>query len=436
MASTDSTTIAVCQLNCTSDRKKNFETCKNFINLAAARHAKMVFFPECFDHVGESRNQSIQLAEPLEGALISDYRQLATQNSIWLSLGGFHEKGSSVDQDKVYNSHILINSSGDIAAVYRKIHLFDIDVPGGVRLKESDYTIPGKEVLPPVDTPVGKIGLGICYDLRFPEFSLAMTESGAEILTYPSAFTQVTGMAHWEAMLRSRAIESQCYVVAAAQTGKHNPKRTSYGHAMVVDPWGCVIACCSEGVGIAFAEINMSYLKNIRRDMPIWKHRRSELYGSLILPEISDGSDSSYTFANIKLRPEHIFYKTKHSIAIVNKGPLLPGHVLVIPIRVAKRLSDLFPYEVADLFTCVQIVQAKIEEAFKTTSSTVAIQDGPEAGQTIPHVHVHIVPRKAGDFEKNDDIYKKLEEHDKAGDRKWRTPEEMTEEADKLRKYF
>lgn len=401
----------------------------------------MAFLPECFDHVGESKKQSIELAETLDGPLLARYKQLAQSNSIYLSLGGFHEKSSEENVSRVYNSHIVIDNTGSVVSIYRKIHLFDIDVAGGVQLRESDYTIPGNEICLPVDTPVGKVGLGICYDLRFPEFSLSLTKAGAEILTYPSAFTQTTGMAHWEPLLRSRATECQCYVIAAAQTGRHNPKRSSYGHAMVVDPWGCVVACCSDGVGMTLAEINLDYIKKIRLEMPVWEHRRTELYS----PELSSNANQcagtmenilkheKYMFGSIVLLPEQLFYKSKYSMAFVNKKPVIPGHVLVSPLRCAKRLGDLSQAEVTDLFQCVQVVQNVIEKEYKTSSSTVSIQDGPDAGQSIPHLHVHVLPRKPGDFEKNDDIYRILETHDKTDIGKWRTPEEMNEEAKRLR---
>ncbi|KFM61267.1 Nitrilase and fragile histidine triad fusion protein NitFhit, partial [Stegodyphus mimosarum] len=436
MSSSDSLVVAVCQLNSTADRNKNFEICKNFINVASSRQAKMIFFPECFDHVGESKEQSVQLAETLNGPLLAQYKQLAQEKSIWLSLGGFHEKSSNADEKRVYNSHIIINSAGEIVSVYRKIHLFDIDVAGGVRLRESDYTIQGREILPPINTPVGKVGLGICYDLRFPEFSLSLTKAGAEILTYPSAFTQTTGMAHWEPLLRSRAIESQCYVIAAAQSGRHNAKRSSYGHAMVVDPWGCVIASCSEGIGIVFAEIKPAYITKIRSEMPVWMHRQEELYGRILLPECKESIPEMYMFGSINLAPEQIFYKTKYSMAFVNKKPVLPGHVLVAPLRRVKRFEDLSQSEVSDLFMNVQFVQKTIELEYNASSSTIAIQDGPDAGQSIPHVHVHILPRRPGDFKRNDDIYHQLQEHDKSEDGKYRSPEEMAEEANRLRKHF
>lgn len=428
--------IAVCQLTSTSDREKNYHVCEQLINSAKSCGAKMVFLPECFDHVGESKEQSVQLAESLDGPLMSKYKNLASSLSLWLSLGGFHEKGPE-DENRVYNSHVVIDSSGEIVSVYRKVHLFDIDVPEGVRLKESDYTIQGNRVVSPVSSPVGKIGLGICYDLRFPEFSLSLVKGGAEILTYPSAFTVPTGMAHWESLLRCRAIESQCYVIAAAQIGRHNPKRTSYGHAMVVDPWGCVVACHGEGTGIILAEIHTSYVEKVRRDMPVWLHRRPELYGTVSSAECNtELMESDFMFGEIEIKPSQLFYQTQHSVAFVNKKPVLAGHVLMAPLRCSKRMADLTSAEIADLFSCVQKVQMVIEKKYDASSSTVGIQDGPDAGQSVPHVHVHILPRRPGDFERNDDIYRELQNHDKSPSTKWRTEEDMAKEAAELRKYF
>ncbi|XP_023211076.1 nitrilase and fragile histidine triad fusion protein NitFhit-like [Centruroides sculpturatus] len=434
----DRALIAVCQLTCKSNKEENFEICKSLIEKAKKRGAEMVFLPECFDLVGESKDQSIKLSEPLNGPIITKYKELAKNNSIWLSLGGFHETGPQTDQKRVQNAHVILDSSGNIVEVYRKIHMFDVDLPGRMRLCESDYTVPGSRIVKPVSSPVGKIGMGICYDLRFPEFSLALAKSGAEILTYPSAFTQTTGMAHWEPLLRARAIESQCYVIAAAQTGRHNPKRVSYGHAMVIDPWGCCIACCKEGTDVITAEIDLGYLRNIRQEMPVWMHRRPDIYG--VLRTIEDKDDkfheqSVYKFGQIELLPSQLFYKTDLSIAFVNKKPVLPGHVLVASRRCVERFGDLSPLEVADLFSCVQKVQKVVEKKHNSNSSTITIQDGSDAGQTIKHVHIHILPRHPGDFQNNDEIYIRLQEHDKENSL-WRNEEEMASEALEFRKYF
>ncbi|XP_068108400.1 deaminated glutathione amidase isoform X2 [Hyperolius riggenbachi] len=274
--------IAVCQMTSTSDKESNVSTCSQLIREAATRSASMVFLPEAFDYIGSSTEETLNLAETLEGDLIQRYSRLAKECRVWLSLGGFHEKGSNWDKDqRISNSHLILDDTGRLLSVYRKTHLFDVDLRSGVSLKESNFTIPGEELVPPVSTPVGKVGLGVCYDLRFPEMSLALSRGGAELLTYPSAFTVPTGMAHWEVLLRARAIENQCYVVAAAQTGSHNQRRASYGHALVVDPWGAVIAQCQEGTGLCYAEINLPYLHRLRQEMPVQDHRRAELYGQV-----------------------------------------------------------------------------------------------------------------------------------------------------------
>lgn len=276
----DAGLVAVCQMNSTSDVDRNLGICVDLVRKAKSRGAKVVFLPECFDYVGENQEQTLSMAAPLESPRMQSLRDLAKELGVWLSLGGYHEKGPP-DDKRLYNSHVIIDDSGAIVEVYRKIHLFDIDVKDGPKFKESDGAIPGDRIVPPVPTPVGNVGLAICYDVRFPEMSVALAQQGAHILTFPSAFTQITGSAHWEVLLRCRAIENQCYVIAAAQTGQHNAKRRSYGHAMVVDPWGCVIAQCREGNDVCVAEIDLEYLSKVRQQMPVMNHKRNDLYGNL-----------------------------------------------------------------------------------------------------------------------------------------------------------
>ncbi|XP_066284827.1 deaminated glutathione amidase-like isoform X1 [Branchiostoma lanceolatum] len=277
------TLIGVCQMTSRSDKEDNFEVYSELIERATTRGAKLVFLPEGFDYLGGGIPQTLSMAETLDGQLMTRISALAKKHDVWLSLGGFHEKGSESDSSRVYNTHVMMNDQGAIVATYRKTHLFHVDIPGQVRLKETDWTIPGGEIVAPVPTPAGKVGLAICYDLRFPELCISLAQMGADILTFPSAFTQTTGMAHWEVLLRARAIENQCYVVAAAQTGAHSEKRRSYGHAMVVDPWGCVVACCHEGTDVCVAEVDLDYLHKVRREMPVWEHRRHDIYGHIEL---------------------------------------------------------------------------------------------------------------------------------------------------------
>lgn len=433
---------AVCQMTSMADKDKNLKNAKQLIQKAVSAGAKMVFLPEAFDYIAENKEQSVKMSESLtDGSTIKNYQLIAKQDHVWLSLGGFHQ--STADGVKLKNSHVVIDDCGKIVSEYNKCHLFDIDVTTNekhVRLKESDYTQAGESIVPPLATPIGNVGLCICYDLRFPEMSQALRNMGAEILTYPSAFTVVTGQAHWEVLLRNKAIENQCYVIAAAQTGRHNSKRASYGHSMIIDPWGHIVACCKEETGVALAEINLDYLRKVRREMPLQEHRRVDLYSSSATSaSFSEGSDDfkEFQFSSVIVKDSQIFYKTPYSIAFVNKKPVVPGHVLAAPRRGARRLLDLSPTEIADLFCCVQRVQKAIEEEARVTSSTISIQDGPEAGQTIEHLHVHILPRRKGDFASNDSVYEMLEKHDKheiEDHRVIRSEEDMAAEAHILRK--
>lgn len=440
-SSSSSNLAAIIQLTCTSNKAGNFEQCQSLIVEAKKRGASIAFLPEAFDFIGESSEQTGELAEPLDGETISNYRAIAMEHKISLSLGGFHEREDGYS--KLKNTHVLIGDTGSILGTYSKAHLYDVDIPGKVRLKESDYVLPGPRIADPVPSKVGKIGLGICYDLRFPELSLALARRGADILTFPSAFTVTTGQAHWESLLRARAIETQCYVIAAAQTGQHNAKRSSFGHSVIIDPWGTVIAQCGEGEGLALAEIKPDYLAQVRRNMPVWQHRRGDLYGLIAEGDAAaiqddaeeDANSSSIEFGPVLVPSKCLVLRSRLSLVFVNRKPVLPGHLLVIPKRKVNKLKDLTPDEVGDLFSTVQRAQKLTESYQESESSTISIQDGPEAGQSIPHLHVHVIPRKKGDFENNDDIYDKLQTHDK-GDVKWRTEEEMVEEAKDLRIYL
>ena len=227
--------VAVCQHTSKENKDDNFREFERQITGASRAGCKLAFLPECFDFVCDNKQQAYEQAESIDGPLIGKYRKLANDLKIWLFLGGMHEKRAENPPDKVSNAHIVIDERGQIVRVYRKMHLFNLDVPG-TRLLESNYTVSGDRVEPLVSTPAGQVGLGICYDLRFPEFAISMAKAGATILTYPSSFTVKTGLAHWEPLIRTRAIENQCYVVAAAQTGIQSAKRSAYGHAMIVDP--------------------------------------------------------------------------------------------------------------------------------------------------------------------------------------------------------
>ncbi|KAG0081514.1 Carbon-nitrogen hydrolase [Podila epicladia] len=274
------TRIAVAQFCAGQSVATNLATCIGLMSQACKESAKMIFFPEASDFIGNPSEEAMILSHPVNGTdrgpFLTGLCAQAKEFGIWCSVG-IHEK--SPHTGKLYNTHVLINHHGDIVEAYRKIHLFDVNITNGPILMESNNTARGTQLVAPVPTPAGRVGLGICYDLRFPEMALALRKQGAEVLTFPSAFTIKTGEAHWEVLLRSRAIETQSYVVAAAQAGKHSEKRASYGHAMIVDPWGKILAeCDGHSEGIAVASVDLAALTRIRAEMPVLDHRRYDIF--------------------------------------------------------------------------------------------------------------------------------------------------------------
>ena len=273
---TDVPRIAVGQMCASSDVEKNFEVVADLCSQAKDRGCAMLFLPECFAFIGVKGTDALAVMEPMDGPLLGRYRELAAKHRLWLSLGGFPETGPDRG-DRRFNAHVIVDASGEIRASYRKIHLFDVDMGdvNGPVLMESRTAAAG-ETLVTCDSPAGKLGLTVCYDLRFPEmFARLRYELGCEMMLVPSAFTKPTGQAHWETLLRARAIETQSYVVAAAQAGVHSEGRASHGHAMIVDPWGKVVAeLDGEETGIAVADVDLGYLKDVRSRIPVETHRR------------------------------------------------------------------------------------------------------------------------------------------------------------------
>ncbi len=260
--------VAAIQLNSQDDLKINLEMSGKLINEAAANAADLVVLPEYANYLSEAGK--IKHAEPLEGRTINFYREIAQKQQIHIHCGSFLEKTDIID--KAYNTSVLIDSQGEIAAVYRKMHLFDVVIPGYVDVRESNTIKAGEEVTV-ASTPLGTFGFTICYDLRFPELFQRLTGQGAQLIFVPAAFTQYTGKDHWEVLLRARAIENQVYIVSPGQFGSHPPGKQSYGNSMIVDPWGTVIARASEGIGYTIAEINWSIAQDIRTNLPSLKHK-------------------------------------------------------------------------------------------------------------------------------------------------------------------
>ncbi|EGC29787.1 hypothetical protein DICPUDRAFT_42388 [Dictyostelium purpureum] len=275
--------IGLGQLTSINNKTVNFEKCKGLIEKAANSKVDLFCLPECFAFIGggvdpmDSRNNAEYIDQP--DGTIEKFRDLAKKHSMWLSLGGFHEKILE-EPDQIYNTHLIIDSSGEIVVKYHKMHLFDVDIPSkGVSMNESKVVKSGDEIMV-CKSPVGNLGISICYDVRFPEFYLTLRQMGAEIILVPSAFTYTTGKAHWSTLLRARAIENQCYVVAAAQTGNHHPKRKSYGHSLIVDPWGEVLCEIDENVTdeIAYCDIDLNFLNEIRENLPVYSHKKYDCY--------------------------------------------------------------------------------------------------------------------------------------------------------------
>jgi predicted amidohydrolase len=262
--------IAAVQMASGADKASNLATAERLVKEAAARGAALVGLPENVAWMGPETERSAA-AEPLEGPTLQRFSALARAASVHLLAGSVLETGAP--GGRLYNTSVLFGPTGERLAVYRKMHLFDVEVGDGQTYRESAAVAPGKDVVS-VQTPLGRIGLSVCYDLRFPELYRALSKEGAVLLTVPSAFTLMTGKDHWEVLLRARAIENQTYVLAPAQGGRHPGDRLTYGHAMVVDPWGLVVACASEGEGLAVAEMETGLLERVRARLPALQHRR------------------------------------------------------------------------------------------------------------------------------------------------------------------
>lgn len=269
-------TIAAGQMTAGDDLRANLDTCRRLAADAASAGAKILCLPENFAFLGRAMTDRNAIAEALGdgGAIQSAIADAAKEFGLWVFAGGMPERRAGDEPvAQTYNTHLVASPDGEIVASYRKIHLFDIDIPGKASFKESAVTYAGSDAVV-VETPYAAVGLSICYDLRFPELYRALVARGAQILLVPAAFTAHTGAAHWHTLLRARAIENECYVVAAAQTGQHNEKRHSYGHTLIVDPWGVVAAELADGTGIVTAEVDLEFLDKCRRELPCLDHRR------------------------------------------------------------------------------------------------------------------------------------------------------------------
>ena len=264
--------VAAVQLSSQADLHENLARVTHWVTRAAKEGAELVALPENFAYFGDEAEKRT-LAESLEGEgpIVRTLRDLSRSLSVAIVGGGMPER--TADPERPYNTSVLFDREGKLVARYRKMHLFDIALSDGTEMKESRATSPGSE---PCVADLGgrKLGMTVCYDLRFPELFRKLGEGGAQMITVPAAFTMTTGKDHWHVLLRARAIEHQVFVIAPAQHGSHSKGRRTYGKSLVVDPWGDVLAQAGEGEGIASATLDFEYLAKVRRELPCLDHRR------------------------------------------------------------------------------------------------------------------------------------------------------------------
>jgi predicted amidohydrolase len=266
------TRIALFQSNTGIDPAANARSMTDAIERAAGGGAEMLFTPEMSGLLDRDSERAAKNLRPQEeDQVLAAAREAAARHRIWLHIGSL---AVLAEGGKVANRGFVIDREGEVRATYDKIHLFDVDLPTGESWRESNVYSPGKGVVLVNGTPVGKLGLTICYDLRFPGLFARLAESDADVIAVPAAFTVPTGKAHWHVLLRARAIEAGLFVVAAAQVGRHEDGRQTFGHSLVVDPWGELLLDMGDDKGVGFADIDLKRISDVRSRIPALDHRR------------------------------------------------------------------------------------------------------------------------------------------------------------------
>lgn len=252
---------------------ENAQALTGAIRAAAEGGAAMLFTPEMSGLLDrDAKRAASKLRTEADDEVLAACRAAAREHGVYLNIGSLALK---VDDGKVANRGFVIDDQGEIRARYDKIHLFDVDLPTGESWRESSVYRAGSGAVVAGGTPVGQLGLSICYDLRFPALFARLAEAGAQLISIPAAFTVPTGEAHWEVLLRARAIEAGLFVVAAAQSGRHADGRETYGHSLVIDPWGKVLLDMGDGAGVAFVDLDLSQVDAVRQRIPALRHRRA-----------------------------------------------------------------------------------------------------------------------------------------------------------------
>ena len=263
--------VACLQMQTGNDLGANLESVRHMTREAAVNGAQFVLTPEyALMMDGSGRSMRERALDPDGAPALAELQSLARESGVWLLVGSLTLRTES---DRIANRSYLLGSNGEVVATYDKIHMFDCVLPDGKAIRESSAYRPGTEAVV-ADTPWGKLGLTVCYDLRFPQLYRALAKAGASYLSIPSSFQRITGKAHWHTLLKARAIENACFVFAPAMCGEHPGNRTTYGHTLVVDPWGEVLADGGEAPGIVYAQVDPTRVEDVRRMLPCLEHDR------------------------------------------------------------------------------------------------------------------------------------------------------------------
>jgi len=260
-------------MNSGADVSANLELADRLLGEAAADGCKLAVLPENFALMAQrGRDKSKHAEAPGRGPMQAFLSAAADRHSMWIVGGSIPL--ASPDDNRVYGACVVVDEGGDTKVIYRKIHLFDVDLPGGGESYRESHSMTAGDDATAIDSPIGRIGLTICYDLRFPELFRTLADDGAEVFTVPAAFTAATGIEHWHVLLRARAIENLAYVIAAGQYGDHPDGRLTYGHSLIVDPWGRILAEQAEGNCHIAAEIDADMTRKLRSEFPVLANRR------------------------------------------------------------------------------------------------------------------------------------------------------------------
>lgn len=265
--------IALCQMNVVDDKQENISKATSMINEAADANSNFIVLPEMFN-CPYSNDKFIEYCEEEKSSItLKSISKLASKHHTYILAGSIPEK----ENHNIYNTSYLFDKTGEIIAKHRKMHLFDVDIEDGIYFKESDTLTPGNQFTT-AETDFGKIGIGICYDIRFPQLAQITASKGAKILFYPGAFNMTTGPAHWELLFRSRALDNQVFCVGVAPALNKNAGYHSYGHSIIVNPWGEIICQLNEKEELRIVKINLDEINKVRNEIPILKNKRNDLY--------------------------------------------------------------------------------------------------------------------------------------------------------------